>query len=141
MDKRIRKLMTKHKALHPREDVNRLYVSTKEGGRGLTRIQDSVNALIQQLEDSIKNLRGKLITVNRSNITQSSTEQKYTESKKREKKTTVWTFQATNKQNLTQENVDIAKGNFKRESEYLLIAAQNNVIRTNYVKAKVDNTQ
>ena len=35
-----------HKALHPRDDVNRLYVSKKEGGRGLTSIEDSVDASI-----------------------------------------------------------------------------------------------
>ena len=33
------------------------------------------------------------------------------------------------------------KGNFKRETESLLIAAQNNVIRTNQIKARIDKTQ
>ena len=33
------------------------------------------------------------------------------------------------------------KGNFKRETEYLLRPAQNNVIRTNYIKAKIDKMQ
>ena len=40
-----------HKALHPRDDVNRLYVSRKEGGRGLASIEDSVDASVQRLED------------------------------------------------------------------------------------------
>ena len=47
MDQRTRKLMTMHKALHPRDDVDRLYVSRKEGGRGLASIEDSVDASIQ----------------------------------------------------------------------------------------------
>ena len=34
-----RKLMTKHKALHPRDQVDRLYVLRKEGGRGLISIE------------------------------------------------------------------------------------------------------
>ena len=34
MDQRTRKLMTMHKVLHLRDDVNRLYLSRKEGGRG-----------------------------------------------------------------------------------------------------------
>ena len=46
MDQRTRKLMTMHKALHPRDDVDRLYVSRKEGGRGLAGIEDSVDASI-----------------------------------------------------------------------------------------------
>ena len=33
MDQRIRKLITMYKALHPRDDVDRLYASRKEGGR------------------------------------------------------------------------------------------------------------
>ena len=33
------------------------------------------------------------------------------------------------------------KGNFKRETESLLIAAQNNAIRTNYTKARIDKTR
>ena len=33
------------------------------------------------------------------------------------------------------------KGNLKREIESLLIAAQNNAIRTNHIKARKDKTQ
>ena len=33
------------------------------------------------------------------------------------------------------------KGNFKRETEYLLIAAQYNAVRTNHIKARIDKTQ
>ena len=32
------------------------------------------------------------------------------------------------------------KGNLKRETKYLLIAVQNDAIRTNYIKAKIDYT-
>ena len=49
--------MTMHKALHPRDDVNRLYISRKDGGRGLARIEESVDASIQRLEDYIKKTR------------------------------------------------------------------------------------
>ena len=56
MDHRIRKLMTMPKALRPRDDVDRLYVSIKEGRRGFTIIEDSVDTMIQRLEDNIKNL-------------------------------------------------------------------------------------
>ena len=46
MDQRTKKLMTAHKALHHRDDVERLYVSRNEGGRGLTSIEDNVDAFI-----------------------------------------------------------------------------------------------
>ena len=35
----------------------------------------------------------------------------------------------------------LRKGNLKRETESLLIAAQNNAIRTNHIKAKIDKMQ
>ena len=35
----------------------------------------------------------------------------------------------------------IRKGNLKRETEPLLIAAQNDAIRIYYIKAKIDKTQ
>ena len=62
MNQRTRKLMTMHKALHPRDDADRLYVSRKERGRGLASIEDSVDALIQRLEDYIEKYVGELIT-------------------------------------------------------------------------------
>ena len=62
MDQRIKKLMTMYKALHNGDDVDRLYVSRKEGGRGLARIEDSIDTLIQQLEDYIEKHKGGLIT-------------------------------------------------------------------------------
>ena len=43
-----------HKALHPRDDVDRLNLSRKEGRRGLKSIEDSVETSIQRLEDYIE---------------------------------------------------------------------------------------
>ena len=51
MDQRRKKLMTMHKALHPREGVDRLYVFRKEGEKGLASIENNVDASIQRLED------------------------------------------------------------------------------------------
>ena len=49
--------MTMHKALNPRDDVDRLYVSRKAGGRRLANIEDGVDASIQRLEDYIEKTR------------------------------------------------------------------------------------
>ena len=54
--------MTMHKALHSRDDVDRLYVSRKEGGRGLASIEDTVVASIQRLEDYIEKHELVIIT-------------------------------------------------------------------------------
>ena len=49
-----------HKTFHPRDDVDRLYVSRKKGGRGLASIEDNVDASIQRLEDDIQKHNGGL---------------------------------------------------------------------------------
>ena len=67
MDQRTRQLMTIQKVVHPRDNVDRLYMLRKEGGRGLASIEDSVDASIQRLKDYIEKLIGRLITDTRSN--------------------------------------------------------------------------
>ena len=62
MNQRTRKLMTMHKALHLRDNVDWLYTSRKEGGRGLANIEDIIDASIEQLEDYIEKQEGGLIT-------------------------------------------------------------------------------
>ena len=37
--------------------------------------------------------------------------------------------------------IALQKGNVERETESLFITAQNNVITTNHIKTKIDNTQ
>ena len=37
--------MTMHKALHLRDDIDRLYVSRKDEGRGIASTEDSYDAL------------------------------------------------------------------------------------------------
>ena len=56
--------MTMHGALHPSDGVDRQYASGKKGRRGLTSIEDSVDASIQRLEDYIqKHDRGLIIAM------------------------------------------------------------------------------
>ena len=58
-----------HKALHHRDDVDRLYVSRKEGGREPSSIEDSVDASIQWLEDYREKHKRGLITAIRKDTT------------------------------------------------------------------------
>ncbi|CAG7827145.1 unnamed protein product [Allacma fusca] len=47
LDRRTRKILTMNGALHPKADVDRLYVSRKDGGRGLRQIEAAhQNAII-----------------------------------------------------------------------------------------------
>ena len=105
MDERTRKLMTMHKALHPRDDVDRLYVSRKEGGGGLASIEESIDASIQRLEDYIEKHERGLITAI-SNDTDNTIDNRMSTTRKQK---TPWPLQPTNKQHLTPENLDVTK--------------------------------
>ena len=130
MDQRTRKLMTMHKVLHPRDDVDRLYVPRKEGGRGIASIKDIVIAFIQRLEDYIEKHEGGLITAIRNN----TIDNKMTKTKKQklEGKQLHGRFKRLIN-NISHDKtwIWLRKGNFKRETESLLMAAQNSAIRTN----------
>ena len=91
MDQRTKILMTMHKALHPRDEVDRLYVSRKEGGRGLASIEDSVDASIQRLEDYIEKHERGLITAIR-NDTDNTIDDRITTTRKQKwkKNPTLW---------------------------------------------------
>ena len=62
--------MTMQKALHPRarDDTDRLYVSRKEGGRGLDSIEDSVDASTQGHKDNNKKGKERLVTAANNSI-------------------------------------------------------------------------
>ena len=45
-DQGIRKPMTMHKTLHPRDNIDRLYVTRIKGGRVLTSIENNIEASI-----------------------------------------------------------------------------------------------
>ena len=109
MDQRTRKLMTMHKALHPRDVVDRLFVSRKEGGRGLASIEDCVDVPTQRLEDSIEKHEGGLITAIKNNTDNTMTKRMtITRKQKWEEKQLYGRFKQLIK-HLTRENLDVAK--------------------------------
>ena len=65
MDRRTRKLFTIYVALHPKSDVDRLYISRKEGGRGLISIEDCVELSIRGLEVYVHGSEERLMQVAR----------------------------------------------------------------------------
>ena len=133
MDLRTRRLMIMHNALYPSGVVDRLYVSRKEGSRELASNEDSVGASIQRLGDYIQKPGGRLITATRSNTDNTWTNKTtITRKQKWEEKQFVVRFKRLIS-NISRNKTWtwLRKGNRKRETESLLIAAQNNAIKTN----------
>ena len=42
IDRKTRKILTMYRAMHPKSDVDRLYMTRKEGGRGLCSVEYAV---------------------------------------------------------------------------------------------------
>ena len=127
---------------HPRDDVDRLYVSGMEGGRGLAGIEDSVYALIQRFKYYIEKHEGGL-TIATKNDTDNVMSNRMTITKKIWKERQLYGRFKLLINNILLEKTWtwLRKGDLKRETESLQIAAQNNAIRTNHIKAKIDKTQ
>ena len=58
--------MTMHNAIHSKGNVDRLYISRKEGGRGLQDVEEVVELTNLQLENYVKKSRERLLTAWRS---------------------------------------------------------------------------
>ena len=135
--------MTMHKVLHPRDNVDRLYVSRKEGGRGLASIEDTVDASIQLLEDYIEKHERGLITIIRVDTDNTINERMTTTRKQKWEGKQLYSRFKRLINNISHQKTWtwLRKGNLKRETESLLIAAQDNAIRTNHIKTRIDKTQ
>ena len=93
------------KSLHPRYDVDILYVSRKLKERGHTTIENSVDASIQ-LEDYIEKHGGRLLTATNSNT--DDTRMSWTTITRKQK----WhkkQFSGRFKPHLTRESMDVAR--------------------------------
>ena len=64
IDQKTRRLMTIHTALHPWDEIDKLYVRKE---RVFTSIEDSIDTSIRPLEDYIKKSKERLITSTRNN--------------------------------------------------------------------------
>ena len=101
-----------------------------KGETELANIVDCVDATIQELKDYTK--KDWLMQPTTSIWTELTWKQiKKSRRKKIWRKTTIWIL-------VRNKRIAHRRGNLKRETESQLTVAQNNVIRTNYIKVKID---
>ena len=143
MNQRTKKLMTMHKALHSRDDVDGLYVSRKEGRRGLAGIEDNVDGSIQWLEDCIEKHGGRLITATRNNTDNTRINRIEITRKQKWKEKQLYRGFKQLTSDISHEKMWmwLRKGNLKRETKSVLRAAQKYVKRTNHIKTRIDKIQ
>ena len=106
-------------------------------------LENSVDASIQRLEDYIeKRERGLIKTIR--NDTENKIDERMTTTRKHkwEDKQLYGRFKRLiNNISHQKTRTLLRKGNLKRETESLLITEQDNAIRTNHIKARIDKTQ
>ena len=135
--------------MHPKSDVDRLYIHRKDGGRGLIAIEDCVELAVRGLEVYIYGSEERLLHAARGDREDGLEAASVLKKAKKQKRLEDWEDKALHGQYLRQtkevrseeSGVWLQNGDLKRETESLIVAAQNQSIRTNLVKTKIDKSQ
>ena len=142
--------MTMHNTLHPKSNVDRFYLPRKDGGRGLLGVDDAVpiaSASLQRyVKRSTERVLSSLATLVDDEINEPEVDLK---KQKRMERKESWKEKALHGQFLRQTDevagtsrwLWLKQGSLKRETESLILAAQEQAIRTNAIKAYVDKSQ
>ena len=149
IDRKTRKLFTIYGALHPKSDIDRLYVPGKEGERGLISIEDCVELAIGGLEVHVHVSEERLIQAARGDKIDGLKAVSVLKRSKKEKRLEDWEKKVLYGQYLRQTKevrrdqcwAWLQNGDLEREAESLIVAAQYQSIRTNLVKARIDKSQ
>ena len=139
--RKTRKLFTIYGALHPNSDVDRLYIPRKEGGRGLLSIKDCVELAIRALEVYVHGSEESMIQAARGDKIDGLEAASVLKRSKKEKRLEDWEEKVLHGQYLRQTKevrsdqcwAWLQNGDLKRETESLIVAAQNQSMRTNLV--------
>ena len=149
IDRKTRKLMTAHRTLHPQSDIDRLYLPQRIWERGLLQIRQRVEEEIRNLSEYISSTESALkevITEGLLTVEDIKKEYKRKEMRNRQER---WQNKALHGQYLndTDGKTDcevtwnrLMNGYLKKETEGFLMAAQNQAIRSNAIKARIDKT-
>ena len=153
MDRMTRKVMTMHGALHPKSDVDRVYVSRCNGGRGLIGVELCARTEENNLARYVKMSTESLVKeVKIANIVDCE-EPKEKNAFKREIQNEYvarWNGKKMYGQLVREMPGDVdkertwewmRKSDLKVETEALIFAAQEQALRTNAVKFNIDKTR
>ena len=135
-----------HHALHLQAVVDRLYFKRAEGGRGLMIVEDSVNSEINSLSWYVESCNGTLLeAVYKEEVLRCYAKSYEATSLQQERKERFqkkklhgqfWRNTAEIRDKKTWEW--LKKGRLKKETEGMIMAAQDQALRTNSIKRIID---
>ena len=142
IDRKTRKLFTIYGALHSKSDVDRLHIPRKGGG-GLISIEDCVELAIRGLEVYIHGSEERLMQAARGDKIDGLEVPSVSKRSKKDKRLEDWEDKVLHGQYLRQTKevrsdqcwAWLQDEDLKRETEIFIVAAQNQSIRKNLVKA------
>ena len=134
--------------MHPKSDVDRLHITRKDGGRGLIAIEDCVELAVRGLEVHVHGSEERLLQAAMGDRVGGLEAASVLKKAKKEKRLQDWEEKALHGQYLRQTKevrsekswVWLQNGDLKRGTESLIVAAQNQSTRTNFVKATIDKS-
>ena len=140
LDQMTRKQMNIYKSLHPRSDIDRLYVPRKKGGRGLRSLEDLVliekTSLAEYVNNSQEPTLQKLKSGGIVQDSVSTTQKKEEIEKDREDKWRRKTLHGKWPETLNKESSETSRwlqtAQLKPPTEALIMAAQDQAINTNW---------
>ena len=149
IDRKTRKLFTIYGTVHPKSDVDRLYIPRKKGERGLISIEDCVELAIRGLEVYVHESEERLIQAAGGDKIDGLQAAGVLKRSKKEKRLEDWEEKVLHGQYLRQTKevrsdqcwAWLRNGDLKRETESLIVTAQNQSRRTNLVKAKIEKSR
>ena len=146
IDRKTRKIMTMHRALHPQADIDRLYLPRSQGGRGMISAEDCVEMEVKSLEEYViasnermlkavegeQILRGgktkkEILEIREKNFMEKPLHSQFSKKTKELRAKESWNW--------------LKKGRLKKETEGMLMAAQDQALRTNSIRSKIDKQE
>ena len=148
LERQTRKLLVQNHALHPKSNVLRVYMRRKEGGRGLISVEEcwanELRSLHHYLANSEEMLLKSVATEEELDKDQIESKEEYNKrlaieiKKEMENMKLHGQFERDTKEIKGSESWNwLSKGNLKRETENLLMAAQEQALNTNSVKRNI----
>ena len=148
LDTKTRKVITVHRGLHPRADIERIYLPRSMGGRGSRTLKDTVREEELSFKDYV--IKHEILRAILKDTLKDSEETKKEYQQRREidriesyrnKPLRGQYTRMSNRQTIDEEStwLWLKKRDIKIETEGLLTAAQDQALPTNYLRSKYDS--